>query len=481
MIDNDLLAPVSERRVVGVATLTAALRRKRGLILALAVIGAVAGAALSVAFPDVKTATTLVYVRFPDGTDASLAMPTELSILKTREVADAALHEIGAKEDPAAFVTKYRGEIVSTNILRIAATAHDARTAQRRAAAVADAYLAYRAQLGQQQLLATVSALKAQQDLLKQQIQVDDALISSAPATSSGARTGSAADVRTDRQQRAAQVQQIESTIQQDQVASQSVATASAVVDTAYVAPVSEKKMIAKNSVTGLVVGLALGIGVVLFGAVVTTRVRRRAEIATALQAPVVLSLGPVLPRGWRRLVHGRPTSTHPNDELLRLVNHLERALTLTPTRALVVVSIDSLAVARLAVLTLAARLRERGQSVSLVNETGKPLPDPSAPAENDDATEIVLVLAVLDPASGAEHLREWGSTATAIVTAGRSPEVTLTANATMLQSASIELESVVLVGSDAYDTTLGILPNAEAPRARTQLDDDAPQSVDSA
>ena len=99
------------------------------------------------------------------------------------------------------------------------------------------------------------------------------------------------------------------------------------------------------------------------------------------------------------------------------------------------VVSIDSLAVARLAVITLAGRLRDRGLAVSLVNESGTALPDGTPDEVGEDGVDVVLVLAVLNPADGAEHLREWGSNVVAIVTAGRSTETKLTTNTTMLRT----------------------------------------------
>src|SRR5205814_1964134 len=109
--------------------------------------------------------------------------------------------------------------------------------------------------------------------------------------------------------------------------------------------------------------------------------------------------------------------------------------------------------------LMLADRLRERGLGVSLVNETNKTFADWDRHASGEEDGDIVLVLAVLDPATGAEHLREWGPTVVAIVTAGRSNENKLATNATMLQSASLDLGAVVLVGSDPSDTTLGVVP----------------------
>jgi len=478
MTDTDLLAPSRDRRVVDGAALAAALRRKRGTIFALAIIGACAAMLVTLVLPVAPSATSLVYVRFPDGTDATQLMSTELTVLSSRAVAQSALHAMGSKEDPSALLAKYKGTIAGTSVIRITATGGNAETARRRADAVAKAYLAYRARLAQDQVDATTSALRAQQARLRHQIAVDDGLINT--AASRGEQGQTITDVVDDRQQSSVAAQQIDATIQSNQVAAQSVAGASRVIDAAYVAPTSLKRALAKNAVTGLLVGLVLGVGGVLFASVVTTRLRRRADIAAALQAPVVLSVGRVAPSRRRRFVARAARAARANRDFERVVGHLDRTLTLTATRALVVVSIDSLDVTRLAVLTLADRLRGRGLAVSLVNETKEPLVDSDARAADEVGGDIVLVLAVLDPADGAEHLREWGPNVVAIVTAGRSSESKLATNATMLRSASLDLGAVVLVGSDASDTTLGLVPQhkfeptelvVDAARARTTVE----------
>jgi hypothetical protein len=439
------------------ATLIAALRRSRGIIVAMAIVGALSAAFLTVAVPSVKNATTTLYLAFPQGTDATQAMPTELSVLATRGVARSALDILGSKNDPAMLLSEYHGTIASNGILQITARGSTGDLARRRADAVAQAFLSYRAQLAQEQLDATVSALKAQQGLLQQTITADDAQINSSPA--SGGAGSSNWTLVDDSQQRSAQLHQIDATIQQDEVAAQSVAQASRVIDPAYVASVSTKKTIAKNMVTGGLVAIVLASGTVLFVAITTTRLRRRAEIAAALQATVVLSLGPIVPNRWRRLVPVRRKARAKAD-LANLVAHLERTLALDGTGSLIVVSIDSLKVARRAVLTLADRLHDRGLSVSLVNETPAGLADKRyGVAEDDDDSNVVLVLAVLDPAAGAEHVREWASSVVAIVTAGRSTEEKLRCHATMLRSASLSLSSVVLVNSDPTDATLGVYP----------------------
>ena len=240
MTATDLLAPPRDRRFVDGSALAAALRRKRATLLTLAIIGFVVGAIVAVALPAAPSASTLVYVRFPDGTDATQAMPTDLAVLTTRTVAQSALQALGSNEDPASLLSKYEGAIVGPGILRITATGGDTATAQHRADAVAKAFLAYRGRLAQEQVDATVAALKAQQNRLRQQIAADDAAIES---TGEDERQGSTyTDLLADRQQRTSDVQQIDQTIQNDQVSAQSVTGSSRVIDTAYVTPVSTKK-----------------------------------------------------------------------------------------------------------------------------------------------------------------------------------------------------------------------------------------------
>ena len=89
-----------------------------------------------------------------------------LTVLTTRAVARSALQVLGSHQDPEKLLSKYRGTIVSNGVVRLTATGQGAATAQHRADAVAKAFLAYRAQLAQGQLDATVAALKAQQDQL---------------------------------------------------------------------------------------------------------------------------------------------------------------------------------------------------------------------------------------------------------------------------------------------------------------------------
>jgi hypothetical protein len=147
---------------------------------------------------------------------------------------------------------------------------------------------------------------------------------------------------------------------------------------------------------------------------------------------------------------------------------------------ALVVVAIDNVDVAIVTVLSLADRLADQSQHVILVNESGRRLPktasastttaapppvvavdeptttEPSGEPTRSSESDLVVVVAALNPAKGAEHLREWASDAVVLVTAGRSNATTLESNAAMIRAAGLHLRSVVLIDCDSDDDSLG-------------------------
>jgi hypothetical protein len=171
--------------------------------------------------------------------------------------------------------------------------------------------------------------------------------------------------------------------------------------------------------------------------------------------------------------------------DLELVVRHLQSLITAASTvpPALVVVTIGNADVAWAAVDALATRITAKNLRVVVVNESGRPRPgtvEPEAIADDaetgDEAADrattmegnIVLVVAALHPAKGADHLREWGGDAVALVTAGRSTATTLESNATMIRAAGLHLRSVVLLGSDPSDDSLGVFDPGPAPSRRT-------------
>ena len=88
------------------------------------------------------------------------------------------------------------------------------------------------------------------------------------------------------------QINTLNHQIYQAQGTLSSVTNNSLVLDSAYVPHKSLKKVAIKDGLTGLVAGLALGISIVILGELSSDRVRTRADVASALGAPVDLSVG---------------------------------------------------------------------------------------------------------------------------------------------------------------------------------------------
>jgi hypothetical protein len=73
-------------------------------------------------------------------------------------------------------------------------------------------------------------------------------------------------------------------------------------------------------------------------------------------------------------------------------------------------------------------------------------------------STDVLLTLATLDPASGGDFLSTWATDAVAVVTAGKSSMTRVHAVGEMVRLAGIRLVSVVLIGADKGDESLGMV-----------------------
>ena len=393
---------------------------------------------------------------------------TDLELLRTRAVAEAALQALGLETDPEIFHAQYDGTILSNRILSISAKGNDDGEAERQADAVAAAYLQVREALYREQRDIVVAQQRRQQEALRQRV---SALSEEIKGFDEPTPEVQIDDLLTERTSLNSQIDEIEDTIQTETVATSLIVEGSRVIDVAQAAGKSVLRTNMVNASLGFFAGLFLASFFFAVMAVVSTRVRRRADVAAAMHAPVSVSIGSSFGMGWQRLTHA-PSG----GDMQLVVRHLEAAVPpgTTSTSALVIVSIDSLRVSTLAAQALAQKLVASGRRVSIVNETGGPLLGQEdrgdrRPTADDGAldADVILVLATLDPAKGAEHLREWAANAVAFVTAGRSSVTKLEAHATMIRSASLHLRSVILIGADRDDDSLGIYedPFAAPPR----------------
>jgi capsular polysaccharide biosynthesis protein len=260
---------------VSIRSLKSAVKRRKRLWIATALVGLILGASLHVLLPSKITAVTRLYLVEPaTGGDSTMAISNDISLLGTRKVAEAAMAILHLR--PTQPTIAYKGTAEGTALMAITATGSTAAEAKARTNAVAQAFLQVRAQLQKQSTDDQVASQQAELKSLEAEIQ------SLGPDGVAGIERGSDISQKT-----ALTVQ-----IAQEQSSQASASRQSVVLDTAYLVPVSAKKTAVKDGLAGLIAGLVLGMMIVIIGELLSDRVRARSDVASALGAPVELSVG---------------------------------------------------------------------------------------------------------------------------------------------------------------------------------------------
>ncbi len=490
---HNYVGPFLSLRVV-----LAALSRRRRFWLTVAMAGLIAGMAVTVVIPRHYTATaTLVLVHNPND-DPTLDMETDAALLDTAAVAQQVINRLGLHMTASKLMGQYTDVAVSDAVLQIDITGPTPQQAIRRAKALVASFLNVRTVILEHQNLAVVgvlqdqvSSMQKQESSLSQKIR---AVGSTAGKSSSPLVAALAQDIT--------QVAQLEQTIATDNLNTIQVVRGTQVLVNGILVPHSAAKRLVVDGASGLVAGLALGIGLVAAQTIISDRIRRRDEFAVALGAPVALSVGGVRRPRWMRVRRLRRRLKRPNQSVRRLARHLrsELAAAAPGYQGLAVVSIDSIEASVLAVAESARALSAEGKRVIVVDLSpggllGRVLdvrqpgtretsiagskspvvvvvpPDDDQAAAVTPATlalsslgptgtwssnQLVLVLAELDPAVGAHYLGDWVAKAVVVGTTGRSSASKVRANAEMLGVAGITIASVMLVAADRNDESVG-------------------------
>jgi len=489
----------SSGSLVDVHSLAVALRARWHLVATVALSIAVAGVIMSLVSTPRHTARAAILLRYPTGYDATQAVVTEVQLLRTRAVAEAAAARLGHGVTASDLVAGLRAKAVSEQLLQVEMTGPTGREAVRRGQALSESFLAFRNNLFDQQTQASVDALNArtaalQNDLadLNRQIDAQPAAVRAGDASVRG--IGDLISARAAVAEQLSTIRQKIDTVVLDNTA---VTSRSRVVDPAAEIGHSLLASATRNGAAGLVLGVALGCGWVIVWEITGNSVRHRDQVTAALRAPVAVSVGAQPgPLAAHRLRFERQ-QLHPSPSISQVVYHLRQTLALDGRRrqALGVVSVASDGPAAVAAAALAVQLSDEGRGVLLADCSRRSvltrllrkssvtvvrtadatpttcaifLPGGQRIAVDDRRLEIsfedlrrnadvVLVLASLDPAVGAHFLGGLTSTVVAFVTAGRSTATALHSAALMLDDAEIRLDSVVLVGTDPGDETLGV------------------------
>ena len=308
----------------------------------LAALGALLGMAVVILLPPGSTGTVTLLMAHPGGVDGPSAIATDVSLLTTREVAARTVRELRLDLSPDAFQSTISAEPVTNQILTINVSGPDDRSAVARADALVSQYLDFRTTQMRSLTSGLISGYHTRIAALQEQVNVLNRQYTQLSEKGAGDR---ASEVLAQRTGLSSQINTMQRAIEDATLQTDSAVASTHVIDPAHAVGHSAKKTVVLDVGSGLIGGAALGIGLVLFRALTSDRLRRRQDVALALRAPVrfsVASDGPAerrLPRlrqrlwarvPWRRAAAARKGLWRGRD-LETLVSGVESALTPHP------------------------------------------------------------------------------------------------------------------------------------------------------
>jgi capsular polysaccharide biosynthesis protein len=514
-VDDELRAdeeqPTADRAVTftSLGFIGAALKRSAWLLCATALLGVLIGYGFYVKYPPAYQATTSVLLTNNPADNPADQIQTNVALAQSQAVASRVVQQLGLPQSVSSFLAAYTVTSPSNQVIVFTVGASSSNDAVARVSALASAFLQYRADYlkNQQQLEETtlnqqVSQAQQQVDSINQQISQVSAQATSpdqqAKLSSLRLQLTTATNALTTAQQSAA------ATVATTRTTTATMVRGSQTLNAPTALPHGLKKGKAFYIAVTLILGLVIGMIIVIVRAIVSDRLRHRDDIADAIGAPVKLSIGPV--SGRSRLPGlGRRAGRRVLD-MRRLVTHLNGAVPRSSRRlkGLAVVAVDNAEAVAPAIVSLATSSASQGKHVVVadlsdgryaarrlgVKKPGVhsvrahgadfvvvtperddialvgPIPSsqgepakvsPELAAACGDA-DVLLTLATLDPASGGDFLSTWATDAVAMVTAGKSSTTRIHAVGEMVRLAGLRLGSVVLIGADKGDESLGLV-----------------------
>ena len=485
-------------------------------------VGALVGLALVVLAPPPSQGSVSLLMAHPANMEAQSAMSTDVSLLTTREVSARTVAKLGLPLTPEAFRATITAEPVTTEVLTITVSAPDTESAVKRAAALTSVYLDFRATQLRSLSSGLVNGYQARVAAMEKEVSQINAQY--ATASQEGGNQTRATELLTRRSQLESQIYDMQQSIADAALTTDAAVSSTHVIDEAQPVKGSLKRTAALDVGSGLIAGTALGVGFVLFRALTSTKVRRREDVALAMNAPVRYSVASHS-RLVRRL-RGRRGGTSDvgtrRGDLEVLVRGLEtlleesappdggRLLAATgPTHGVALAAIGDPRIAAAVVDSLDASLRSRGRTPFVVDlsasgalarrrgtgrarhqagpgpgtpvvfrPTGVPalatgpaalrggpvdLPDDVPWREAWEQSDVVVALVEVDPGIDAEHLRSWVGQVVPLVTAGDSSAELLETTAELVRAAGLGLPFAMLVGADRTDESFGAVAFGEA------------------
>jgi len=450
------------------------------------------------------------------------AMSTDVSLLMTRTVAQQTLDVLGLSMTPEALLgTVTPVPTGSPEILQVTMSGPSDAEAVHRLAVLSSTYLAFRYTKLSAQSQALITGFKKQLDELTARLNKDDAKLQ-ALETGGESATDRGRDLIAERSRLTEQINNLEGRIQQAQQQQSAIRLASMPIDPPVPATHGRLRGTALALASGLIGGVALGLGSIVLPAILSDRLWLRVEVASALEAAVPLSVrrlaplrGPLCRLSFLPPVRKREARRALDRRLLAGV--AKHALPEAGRRqSLALLGLDNSHDLRFGAVEAARLLRSEGRPAILIDLTsdgglaaaverlalsGDDKPEVFRPnvvpslakgpadleiADWDDValakvrTGTALILADLDPAVGVDHLVAWTDRVVVAVTAGRSSVELVRTAGDLVRSADLQLQCAVLLNAARDDTSSGLLAHAAAnpgdPRSRSAPPDDPTQ-----
>jgi capsular polysaccharide biosynthesis protein len=481
--------------LVSLHFLRSAIRRRRIACLLGALLGLTAATAYLVAVPVPRTATTTLVLAHEDGSDPTLAMATDVSLATTRTVAQRTIAELDlAATTPEQLLKSVEAEATTSDVMTLTMSAPTDREAVRNLQTFTTVFLRFRANQLSAQSKALVDGMNARIEKLKGQVAEATERIGLLTAGSESSELGDLISVRA---QLNGQISILQESVQDENIKTVSLVASSRVIDPPAAVPSEGKRRPVLALMAGLIAGSFLSIGLVLFLAITSVRLRRRLDVAMALEVPVRVSVGRLAPLSGR--LAGLPLlssiDSRRAENRRRLAQVIEAAV--SPPGGgqwLAVGCVDNadevrfglaeaaMALQRRGVVVRLADLTEKGNlnaalrllgpegrgqpAVSLLHEVPSRITDIGeietyGPTTREipvlTATEVCLVLADLNPSIGVEHLTAWTQRVVVAVTAGASSAERVRSAGSMLRTAGLELWCAVLLHAEAADESSGL------------------------
>ena len=464
--------------------LRSALQRGWRLVAAATTAGLLLAVAMLVLVPAPSTASATLLLAHDASADPLTAIQTDESLLETLTLSQQVVDELDLPISADALRASFTANPVSTQILKIDLRASTAQEAVRRLNSLTSHFLTFRNGQLQGQAEKVIAADTARMDDLRKQ---SDTYAKQYEAALADGNSQLATDLLANKTALLTQIGTLQSTVQDTAVQTEALAAASHVVDPAAPVPVSQKKRVALGLMSGVILGGALGVALVFVHALISNRLRRREEVATALGRPVTYSAGPVrgrLPWGRKRrkrnlgilaagLIAALPDERSPREHLglvgvggLRSAAEVVAAAGRSLERSGYSVFLVDLTqggwLARFNESTSAVyRPEERANPsdgpLTLVASAEACLPDDDPRRDDWDRADVVLVLGEADLGVGTGHLTTWTDRVVVLVAAGKATAELLRSVTRLFTRGGPQFEFAMLVGADRTDESLGV------------------------